>query len=313
MEDFIFIKGTIPQDFKLDYEISLFNLPEHRLLQSGGDWVSYHIIKEKKKIALAGIHFHLHNGKASSPYHSPFGSIDTSPDLEPSALFRFLQFVESDLLKTGVKNIIIKNPPTLYNPELQTLLQVFLPNLDYRIITAEPGAIFHVNKSGEELSANWEKRKTRQGQDKELELRHEDIHKLQTLYDFIHNCRVQKGYPSSMTFDEMQRTVNTFPTRFLLSSVYQHDVLVAASICVRCNHHVLYHFYSDHNTNDKSSNPTVFLIRSLYEYCYENGIALFDLGTSSLAGIPNFGLLNFKMGLGASPTTKFTFQKDLTE
>ena len=313
MEDFIFINGTVPEDFKLDYEISLFNLPDHRFLQSGGGWVSYHIIKEKKKIALAGIHFHVHNGTASSPFHSPFGSIDASPGLEPSVLFRFLQFIESDLLKTGVKHIIIKNPPTLYSPELQTFLQVFLSNLDYRIITAEPGAIFHVNKSGEELSANWEKRKTKQAQDKELELRHEDIHQLKTLFDFIHHCRVQKGYPSSMTFDKMQRTVNAFPGKFLLTSVYQHNVMVAASICVRCNHHVLYHFYSDHNTNDNSSNPTVFLIRSLYEYCYENGIDLFDLGTSSLAGIPNFGLLNFKMGLGASPTTKFTFQKDLTE
>ena len=259
------------------------------------------------------MHFHVHNGTASSPYHSPFGSIDASPDLEPSMLFRFLQFIESDLVKTGVKKIIIKNPPTLYNTGLQTLLQVFLSNLDYRIITAEPGAIFTVNKSGEELSGNWEKRKIKQAQDKELQLRHEDIHQFKTLYDFIHDCRVQKGYPSSMTFDEMQRTVSTFPDRFLFTSVYQHNVMVAASICVRCNRHVLYHFYSDHNTIDKSSNPTVFLIRSLYEYCSENEIALFDLGTSSLAGIPNFGLLNFKMGLGASPTTKFTFQKDLTE
>ncbi|HMG91078.1 MAG TPA: hypothetical protein VK589_13525, partial [Chryseolinea sp.] len=65
--------------------------------------------------------------------------------------------------------------------------------------------------------------------------------------------------------------------------------------------------------SDKSTNPTVFLIRSLYQYCFENGIALFDLGTSSLDGIPNFGLLNFKIRLGATPTTKFTFQKDLTE
>jgi len=228
-------------------------------------------------------------------------------------LFRFLQYIETDLLSSGIKTITIKNPPTLYNPELQTLLQVFLSNLDYHITAAEPGAIFTVDKSGEELSASWEKRKIKQAQDKELELRHEDARQLEILYDFIHDCRVQKGYPSSMTFDDLQRTVKAFPDQFLLSSVYQQSVMVAASICVRCNHHVLYHFYSDHNTSDKSTNPTVFLIKSLYQYCFDNRIALFDLGTSSLGGIPNFGLLNFKMGLGASPTTKFTFEKDLTE
>jgi hypothetical protein len=313
LEDFIFIKGGVPDGFKANYEISLFNLNEHRILQSNGEWISYHIIKEKKKIALAGIHFHLSNGIASSPYRSPFGSIDASPNLDPSALFRFLQFIESDLLKRGVKNIIIKNPPTLYNPELQTLLQVFLSNLDYYISTAEPGAIFTVDKAVEDLSANWEKRKTKQAHDKDLELRHENMDELKVIYDFIHNCRVQKGYPSSMTFDDLQRTVSNFPDRFLLSGVYRQGIMVAASICVRCNQHVLYHFYSDHNTPDKSTNPTVFLIQSLYQYCFDNGIRLFDLGTSSLDGIPNFGLLNFKLGLGASPTTKFTFQKDLTE
>jgi hypothetical protein len=313
LEDFIFIKGTIPDSVKLDYEISLFNLPEHRTLQSNGEWLSYHIIKKKKKIALGGIHFHLSDSTAFSPYRSPFGSIDASSDLEPSVLFQFLQYIESDLRKNGIKKIIIKNPPTLYNPHLQTLLQVFLLNLNYRINTAEPGAILIADRSGKDLSSQWEKRKVKQAHEKDLKLRHEGVEQLNTLYNFIHNCRVQKGYPSSITFDEIQRTVNTSPARFLLTSIHKMDELVAASICVRCNSHVLYHFYSDHNTSDKSTNPTVFLIRSLYEYCFENRIALFDLGTSSIGGIPNFGLLNFKLRLDATPTTKFTFQKDLTE
>ena len=313
MEDFIFIKGAIPADVSLDYEISLFNLPQHRILQSNGEWRSYYIIKKKKKVALAGINFHLSDSTASSPYRSPFGSIDASSDLEPSILFQFLQYVEADLRKSSIKKIVIKNPPTLYNPRLQTLLQVFLLNLNYNISAAEPGAILFVDKSGKDLSAQWEKRKVKQAHEKDLKLRHEGPDQLEALYDFIHGCRVQKGYPSSMAFEEIQRTVNTFPTRFLLTSIHKKNKLVAASICVRCNSHVLYHFYSDHNTSDRSTNPTVFLVRSLYEYCFENRIALFDLGTSSIGGIPNFGLLNFKLRLDATPTTKFTFQKDLTE
>jgi hypothetical protein len=219
--------------------------------------------------------------------------------------------VESDLHRINVKKIIIKNPPTLYNSDLQTLLQVFLSNLGYSI-TAEPGAILVVDKPGDKLSSGWEKRKIKQANDKELELRHEAVQQLKVVYDFIYSCRVQKGYSSSMAFDDLQRTVSKFPERFLLSSVYKQDTMVAASVCVRCNKHVLYHFYSDHNTSDRSANPTVFLIRFLYDYCFQNGIGLFDLGTSSLDGNPNFGLLNFKLGLGARPTTKFTFQKDLT-
>lgn len=313
MEDFIFIKGAIPDGFKLDYEVSLFNLPEHRRLQSNGEWVSYSIIKEKKKVALAGIHFHLNDFTASSPYRSPFGSIDASSELDPSLLFNFLQFVESDLVNSGIKKVVIKNPPTLYNPGQQTLLQVFLLNLNYRIVNAEPGAILTVNKSPQELTSQWEKKKVKQATEHELVLKHENIDQLKKLHNFIHECRVQKGYTSSMSFDDLQRTIDTFPDRFLLTSVHRQNELVAASICVRVNSHVLYHFYSDHNTSDKSTNPTVFLIRSLYEYCVEHDIELFDLGTSSVNGTPNFGLLNFKLRLGATPTTKFTFQKELTQ
>jgi hypothetical protein len=313
LEDCIFIKGSIPDGFKVEYEVPLFNLPEHRALQSKGQWISYSIIKRKKKVALASIHFHLADSTASSPYRSPFGSVDASSEIDPSILFNFLQFIDSDLLKSGIKKIVIKNPPTLYNPTHQTLLQVFLSNLNYQVITAEPGAILIVDKSREELTSQWEKRKVRQAQEQELKLKHESVDQLKTLYDFIHDCRVQKNYPSSMTFDEIQRTVNTFPERFLLTSIHKQNELVAASICVRCNSHVLYHFYSDHTTSGKSTNPTVYLIRSLYDYCVEHGIALFDLGTSSLDGTPNFGLLNFKLRLGATPTTKFTFQKVLTQ
>lgn len=313
MEDFIFIKGPIPDGFKLDYEVSLFNLPEHRLLQSKGEWISYYIIRENKKVALAGIHFLLSASTASSPYRSPFGSIDAAEHIEPSVLFNFLQFIESDLRKLNVKKVVIKNPPTLYSPRLQTLLQVFLINVGFQVVSAEPGAILNVGKPASELSSGWEKRKVKQAKEKELQLRHEGIDKIKTLYDFIHGCRIQKGYPSSMTLNDMQEVITIFPDRFLLTSVHKNNELVAASICVRCNRHVLYHFYSDHNTSDKASNPTVFLIRSLYEYCIENGIALFDLGTSSIGGIPNFGLLNFKLRLDATPTTKFTFQKDLTD
>jgi hypothetical protein len=312
LEDFIFIEGNTPPGFEFDYEVSLFNLPEHRLLQAKENWISFHIVHQKKKLVAGGIHFHLADGIASSPARSPYGSLESSPNLESSVLFRFVEFMESTLRKKGIQKIVIKNPPTLYNPNLQTLLQVFLSNLHYKIINAEVGTLFHVGKPFAELSEDWEKRKYRQAQDEGLELCHVNITELELIYNFILACRTQKGYSSSMTYAAMEEVVRLFPERFLLTKINREGIMVAASICIRCNQKVLYHFYSDHSTSDKALNPTVFLIKRLYEYCLENKIAILDLGTSALDGVPNFGLLNFKLRLGATPTTKLTFEKTLT-
>jgi lipid II:glycine glycyltransferase (peptidoglycan interpeptide bridge formation enzyme) len=53
------------------------------------------------------------------------------------------------------------------------------------------------------------------------------------------------------------------------------------------------------------------LLRGLYDYAAEHGIPLLDLGTSTVDGKPNFGLLSFKTRLGAELTPKISFAKRL--
>jgi Acetyltransferase (GNAT) domain len=313
VEDYIFYEGTAPVGFEFDYEVSLFNLPEHRLIQSPDGWVSYHILQKRKKLIVAGIHFHIVNRIASSPCRSPFGSVEASAKIEPVTLFTFLEFLESSLIAKGVQKIIIKAPPAIYNYDTQVLLHTFLLNLKYTIAHAEAGAVLMVDKPLDTLLQKWEKRKVRQAEENSLSLKYHSIKDLALLYDFIFACRKKKGYASSMTFGEIQKVVSVFPERFLLTSVYHEGKIVAASISIQSNSQVLYHFYSDHIRPLSDVNPTIFLIKGLYEYALRNKIALLDLGTSSLEGYPNFGLLNFKLRLGATPTPKLTFEKTLTE
>ena len=311
MEDFIFYEGIAPSDFTIDYEISLYNLSEHRSIQSPDNWASFYVLQKKKKIIVAGIHFHISASLASSPCKSPFGSVESSSNLQPIVLYQFLEYIESALHRKGIKTIVIKNPPQLYHPDLQALLQTFLVNLKYRVVNAEVSAVFAVNIPFHELSKGWEKRKRKQAEEKSLIIKQHTPDRLEEIYHFILKRRQQKGYLSSMSLHELQRTVHTFPERFLLSSVYQKDQMVAASISIHSSRNVLYHFYSDHAQTNDSANPTIFLIGELYHYAVNNKIGLLDLGTSALAGQPNFGLLNFKLRLGAKPTPKLTFEKIL--
>lgn len=313
MEDFIFYEGIPPLDFKFDYEISLFNLPEFRQLQGVEDWASFYVLQKNKKLILAGIHFHLSKDSASSPFNSPYGSVESTANLKPKVLFQFLKFIETSLYTKGIRKIMIKNPPSAYDPGIQVLLITFLLNLGYVIKDAEIASILMVDKPFTELGKGWEKRKRKQTQTKGLELKYHPADQVRIIYNFIRTCRDQKGYTSSISLKEMEKTVNAFPGRFLLTTVQENETMVAASISIQVKGHILYHFYSDHSASGNPTNPTVFLIRGLYEYALQNHFELLDLGTSSLGGHPNFGLLDFKAGFGAKSIPKFTFEKRLTD
>jgi lipid II:glycine glycyltransferase (peptidoglycan interpeptide bridge formation enzyme) len=313
VEDIIFHEGIVPSGFHFDYEASLFNLPEHLALQSREGWISFYVLQDNKKLVLAGIHFHIADRVASSPYRSPFGSVEASQKIEPITLFKFLEFVNLSLIEKGLSRIIIKTPPVIYNNEIQTLVHTFLLNLKYHISNAETGAVLLADKSFEKLSQHWEKRKVRHAKAKELTLRHHSGEDLKLLYDFILACREKKGYSTSMTYEDLHKVVTMFPERFLLTSIHHEEKLVAASVSIKVNHQVLYHFYSDHLRPINDVNPTLFLIKELYEYAVQNNIAMVDLGTSSSNGLPNFGLLDFKLRVGATLTSKFTFEKRLTQ
>jgi hypothetical protein len=312
LEDFIYYEGPAPSDFTFDYEISLYNLPEHRLIQSPDGWTSFYILQKKKKRIVAGIHFHVLDSVASSPCRSPFGSIESTTNLSPDVLYHFFEFIESTFRSNGIEKIVIKNPPQIYNPALHVLVQNFLSTLQYHVVNAEVSAVFTVDVPFHELLKGWEKKKRRQAVEQTLRMKHDTPDQLEEIYHFILARRRQKGYLSSMSLADLQKTVRSFPNRFLLTSVYQQNKMVAASISIKNSPDILYHFYSDHIETDDPVNPTVFLIGELYQYSLDNKIALLDLGTSSLDGQPNFGLLNFKLRLGAKPSPKLTFAKTLT-
>lgn len=282
------------------------------MIQSPDGWTSFYILQKKKKLIVAGIHFHVFDAVASSPYRSPFGSIESNSMLPPDVLYRFLEFIESTFRRNGIGKIVIKNPPQIYNPSLQVLVENFLSALQYQVVNAEISAVFIVDLPFRELLKSWEKKKRRQAAEQRLSMKHNTPDQLEEIYNFILARRQQKGYMSSISLADLQKTVQSFPHRFLLTSVYQQDRMVAASISVKSSLDVLYHFYSDHIQTDDTVNPTVFLIGELYKYALDNKIALLDLGTSSLDGRPNFGLLNFKLRLGAKPSPKLTFAKTLT-
>jgi hypothetical protein len=311
LKHYIFSEG-IPSATSFDFEESLFNLEPHRAMQATDGWVSFCVINEKKLSIAAVIHFHVREGWARSPLKAPFGSIDCSADLPAKVFHDFVSFIEKALHTKGVKNILIKCAPTLAQGKNAVLLHVNLLNLGYRISCAEIGAVIPVDGLGFESRIDgYEKRRLKQAKESGLIFREIKSNQLETIYNFILRCRQEKGYTLSMDFNALNDTFNIFPDRHMLFGIFNHDEMIAASIAIRVKQDMLYNFYSAHSERYNNLSPVVMLIEGLYQHAALNKIAWLDLGTSALDGKPNFGLLDFKMNLGAEPTPKYTFEKTL--
>jgi hypothetical protein len=306
-----FHAGSIPPGYRLDYDPYLFNTKEHRAQQAREGWQEFHLLNGTSKKVIASVSFHVQDGIAKSSLRAPFGGFDYSQQLSAELTFNFIADVERALIKKGVREINIHCPPELYSQN-QPLLTVSLLNQGFQIIQAEPGACIEVNKTSLAEKMNKDKRaRLRQCEKAGLTFKKLDLKKLETVYSFIANCREKQGRQLSMSFTELSKTVKSLPKFFFKVGVFDERKMIGACICVRVSSTIVYTFYSAHDDAYDKISPRVFLLNNLYKFCQKNKVELLDLGTSALNGKPNYPLLDFKLRVGATFTTKFKFKKTL--
>lgn len=260
---------------------------------------------------MAQVSFHLEGEKAMSPVRAPFGSFLFSNLLSPLILHDFVLACEGQLVRRGVRFVSVTDPP-LYYRKSGELLQTILLNRQFHVSRAELSSGIRIDKTlFEEKIEAWEKRKLKLAREKGLTFRSIPLSELEDTYNFILRCRTQRGQTLSMTFEELKNTVNTFKKSFFLFGTFFQKELASASISIRVHPTILYNFYPAHLKKFDSISPVVLLIGGIYKFCESNQFNLLDLGTSSIDGRLNFSLLDFKLRLGAVPSMKLTFEKDL--
>jgi hypothetical protein len=313
LDDYSFFEGATPTGYKLSFNPCIFNSGGYLNLVTRYSSTSFCIVNEKTKEIVSQIHFHLDKSTACSLMQSPFGSFEFSSDLPAPRLFEFIQFVERQLKVNGVSTIIIKNPPALYQPEKAALIHTFLVNQGFQIHEAEITSVIHPGVNGfADIIHPRKKRKLRQSEETGFQFRTLEAQQLDEVYHFIERCRDEKKFKLSVTLEHLKKAMSLLTGTYFLFGVYHKQVLVGASVLVRVNEQIMYHFISDHVRKVEAAKPVLILMKGIYDYCVAHGIKLLDLGTSALGSKPNFRLLKFKTELGGIASPKFTFSKDLS-
>lgn len=306
MKTYSFHEGLI--DTRAKY---IFNSPKHRALQSNERWKCLYARDEKESL-VAFLWVNIVGEVAHAPARAPFGSIEVDAHLEPKGLYDFITYVVETLNVLGVKKLVLKNPPALYNTPYSALLITFLLNQGFSIEQAEVSSIIPVSPAPyANLVAEWELRKLKQAKTNSLFFQQKEGSHLQSIYSFIKSCRKDKGYTLSMSLADLTALYTAFPEQLLLFAVSQESALAAACIAIQVSDDVLYTFYYDHAKTYDAFSPVVMLMEGIYHFCQAKQIHLLDLGTAALDRQPNFPLLAFKAHVGGIPSSKLTFVKEL--
>ena len=261
---------------------------------------------------LASIVFVLVGEKAVSGHMATFGSFDLSPEVGAEDLIGLLGEIETHLLTRGISEIEIRNWPEAYPHFIKA--QAALSNSGYQEADQEVDQYIEVTEQAFSVSAAYnEQKKLNKCIRAGFQFRQLDIKYLERAYELVVMSRNRKGYPVTMSLNELKKAYSEAPENYLLFGVFDEEKLVATAISIRLNDGILYNFYHGDHDDYRHFSPTVLLLDGIYLFCQAQGIDILDLGISSVGGKINTGLYRFKENVGCTSCRKITFHKHLAK
>ena len=247
-----------------------------------------------------------------SPLKGTFGGISAHQKVEFNILESFIQQSVAYLLHKKPKGLNIKLAPASHSSSIFSIscnvlmrlgFSTSSKDLNYDLRVDERTYLEHIDYGNVKRI----KKCLREG----LQAFEIEPDRFEEAYRVIAINRERRGYQVSMTYDQIQEMVLTFPGKivcFGVSSDVEKKKLVASSICILINTKVLYVFYWGDIAEMETLSPIALLASHIYEYMQKNNYEIFDVGTSSIQSEPIYGLINFKRNVGFSESLKLNLE-----
>lgn len=290
----------------------LFQQPAFFRLHAESGGAYFELCRKDRAAAL--IHFTPVDGKDTwrSPARGTFAGLSFEADLKSRELFAFFEGVESALRAKGAKNLEVLPAPQAHNATLFAQQVYLLRLFGFEIVQCDLNQSLDIDsRSLSERMSYGNLKRLRKCNREGLVARQLPQSDLSQVYETLAINRASKGISMSMTLAQLQLMVETLPKNVILFGCSDGDHLAAAALCLRVSPAVLYVFYWGDRPDYASQSPVVAVADAIYHYGREQGYKILDVGTSTIDRMPNFGLLEFKRGLGFSESLKVRMRKML--
>jgi hypothetical protein len=298
--------GALP---RID-EVDLFNRPEFFALHAPAfRWAGYFLARHATTLRpLAVCHVaETAPGQYRSPGRGSFGSVALLRDVELPVVERLVEHMTRHLGTLGARSLALVLPPMEYHPADDAIVTNVLLRAGFTVSGHELNYALEVGAAPFVDGIDRGNRKRMNAAVREgLTFEILPAEQLADAYGVIAANRAKKGYPLSMSLDALQTMADRIPGAVRCFGVRNRGELIAAAICIVVNPVTLYVFYWGDVPGVESLSPVTPLAAGLYEYCQREGFRQLDIGTSTLAGVPNHGLIRYKKNLGCRPSLKLT-------
>ena len=289
----------------------IFNEPRFFCLhqQSSKD-IYAQLVRRKDRKVFATIAFHEKNGEYLSPSRGTFGGFTINSPIDLALLEQFARVVFSYLTTAGAEKIIIKLAPISHDITSFSIMYNILVRCQFMVSTQELSFDLRVDERAfVERTDYGNAKRIRKCQREGFLSVKLALEQLKDVFVVIAANRARRGFPLSMSFFQLQDMANEFPDKIHCFAVYSdldRSNLAAASVCIEVSTRVLYVFYWGDAAELESYSPIALLAAEIYGYCQRNCIEILDVGTSTVDGMPNYGLVRFKRNLAFSESLKLT-------
>ncbi|WP_421876266.1 hypothetical protein [Marinoscillum sp.] len=237
----------------------------------------------------AQLAYSIEKTTAISLPQSPFGGIFTTNE-DQQELFQFLDQAKQEL--TGkVRQLLIKQPIHVYpsvatNHLIDYGFQKKLSEISHFVdlINFEPDQLHLMQKRKLDSSS--------------FDLQLLPVKQLPSVHEFIENARAEQGIHINTSLDTLSKQFEAFPDRFLIYGAYHLEELAATCIVSLPTDDIAYYFLPASSATYRSKSPMVALMVYLYDDLRKRGFTYLDLGVSSINGVPQHSLINFKERMG---------------
>jgi hypothetical protein len=270
------------------------------------------LVSESSQKVYASLSFYRHERNAFvSPKRGTFGGLMVYASVDIEVLDRFVKLALLHLQTFNPRQILIKLAPFSHDLALSSMMVNFLSRNNFLLAGHELNYDMRVDQQPffDRISYGNRKRIKKcihEGYFPECV----DSSLMAQVYAVIEENRHRKGNQVSMTLAQLQLMVSTFPGRIQLFAVWQsagRQRMLASAVCIALSEEIFYVFYWGDVTGMDTMSPITLLAQCIYEYCQKHGFRLLDVGTSTLDGNPNYGLINFKQHLGFTASLKPAF------
>ena len=294
---------------KIERHPHIFNTTAFAQLNAyKADDVHYLLFEESGKTRF-GLVLGERGGMLMSPFSAPFGGFSVnkrqSVEMVDKAVAALVEYARRER-----KDIRMVLPPQFYDTDLIAAeINVLSRRAELQYI--DLNFMFPLSKFADyagslERNAHKNLKRALKSDLEFVAVQRGDTDGMHRAYEVIRRNREEHGYPLRMSLDDVEATIKIIPADFF---ILRHEgVDVAAAQVFHVAEGIAQVVYWGDLRAYSALRPMNYLSYRMFEHYSREGLRILDIGPSTEDGVPNYGLCDFKTGIGCDTIPKFVFK-----